>query len=57
MNDTKMSKSKGNLITVDELVEKFDVDSIRYFMIANGPEKKRRQILQKNYMYKHTTNS
>lgn len=40
MNDTKMSKSKGNLITVDELVQKFDVDSIRYYIISNGPEKK-----------------
>lgn len=40
MNDEKMSKSKGNLITVDELVDKFNADSIRYYMIANGPEKK-----------------
>ena len=40
MNDEKMSKSKGNLITVDELVNKYHKDTIRYYMIANGPEKK-----------------
>ena len=40
MNDEKMSKSKGNLITMDELVSKYDKDTVRYFMIANGPEKK-----------------
>ena len=40
MNDEKMSKSKGNLITMDELVETYHKDTVRYFMIANGPEKK-----------------
>lgn len=40
MNDEKMSKSKGNLITADELVNTFNKDTIRYYMIANGPEKK-----------------
>lgn len=39
-NDEKMSKSKGNLITVNELVKMYDCDTIRYYMIANGPEKK-----------------
>lgn len=40
MNDEKMSKSKGNLITVNDLVSEYDVDSIRYYLIAYGPEKK-----------------
>ena len=40
MNDEKMSKSKGNLITMDELTELYNVDTVRYYMIANGPEKK-----------------
>lgn len=40
MNDEKMSKSKGNLITMDELVSKYNKDTVRYYMIANGPEKK-----------------
>ncbi len=40
MNDEKMSKSKGNLISINELVSKYNKDTIRYYMIANGPEKK-----------------
>lgn len=40
MNDEKMSKSKGNLITVSDLTNTYHKDTIRYYMIANGPEKK-----------------
>ncbi|MBE7707052.1 MAG: methionine--tRNA ligase, partial [Cyanobacteria bacterium SIG30] len=40
MNNEKMSKSKGNLISVNELTQMFNKDSIRYYMIANGPETK-----------------
>ena len=40
IGNEKMSKSKGNLITANDLIEKYDVDSVRYYMIANGPEKK-----------------
>lgn len=40
MNDEKMSKSKGNLITVNDLIDEYGMDTSRYFMIANGPEKK-----------------
>lgn len=40
MNDEKMSKSKGNLITFDSLVEDYGKDTVRMYMIANGPEKK-----------------
>lgn len=40
MNDEKMSKSKGNLITINQLLDLFPKDSIRYYMIAHGPETK-----------------
>ncbi len=40
MNDEKMSKSKGNLVTINDLVKDFNKDTIRYYMIAFGPEKK-----------------
>ena len=40
MNNEKMSKSKGNLISINELVSLFPKDSIRYYMLANGPETK-----------------
>ena len=38
---------------IDELVEKFDVDSIRYFMIANGPEKKDTNFTEELYVQAH----
>lgn len=53
MNDTKMSKSKGNLVTVDELVKKYDVDSIRYYMISNGPEKKDMNFTEELFVQAH----
>lgn len=40
MQDEKMSKSKGNLVTINDLIDEFGVSTARYFMIANGPEKK-----------------
>ena len=40
MNEEKMSKSKGNLITVRELIQSFSSDSIRFFFLMNNPEKK-----------------
>ena len=38
LNDEKMSKSKGNLITVNELLENFDSDTIRFYFSFKGPE-------------------
>ena len=40
MNNVKMSKSKGNLVTVNNLISNFYSDSIRYFFIRFNPERK-----------------
>lgn len=40
LNDQKISKSKGNVVTADELVQKYEVDTVRYYLIANGPEQR-----------------
>ena len=40
INDEKISKSKGNGITILDMIGEFDVDSIRYYFINNGPENK-----------------
>ena len=37
MNNDKMSKSKGNVIYADKLVELFGVDAIRYYLIHEIP--------------------
>lgn len=39
LNNEKMSKSKGNLITANELLSMFDSDTIRFFLTLYGPEK------------------
>lgn len=40
INDEKISKSKGNGITILDLAEEYNPDSIRYYFLCNGPEKK-----------------
>ena len=40
INDEKISKSKGNGITILDLAEEYNIDSIRYYFLSNGPEKK-----------------
>ena len=37
MNNDKMSKSKGNVIYADELVDKFGVDAVRYYLLHEIP--------------------
>ncbi len=37
MSDGKMSKSKGNVLYADELVELFGVDAVRYFVLHEIP--------------------
>lgn len=36
-NDGKMSKSKGNVIYADDMVDVFGVDAVRYFMLHEMP--------------------
>lgn len=40
INSEKISKSKGNGITIRDMLDKYDSDMIRYYLIGNGPEKK-----------------
>lgn len=38
LNNEKMSKSKGNLITANELLEMFNSDTLRFYFSLKGPE-------------------
>ena len=38
LNNEKMSKSKGNLITANELLEMFGSDTVRFYFAFKGPE-------------------
>lgn len=40
VDNEKISKSKGNGVTAKELIAKYDSDTIRYYMVAQAPEKK-----------------
>lgn len=40
LGDEKMSKSKGNLITANELLETYTKDTLRFYFTFNGPETK-----------------
>lgn len=40
LNNEKMSKSKGNLLSVNQLLELFNQDTMRFYFIFNGPETK-----------------
>ena len=40
INGEKMSKSKGNAWPMLTMLEKFPADTLRYFCVANGPERK-----------------
>lgn len=40
INDEKISKSKGNGIAVKDILEEYPADSIRYCLVAQGPERK-----------------
>ncbi|MBR5410037.1 MAG: methionine--tRNA ligase [Clostridia bacterium] len=37
MGENKMSKSKGNVIYADELVRRFGVDAVRYYLLSEMP--------------------
>lgn len=49
----KMSKSKGNYTSAMELLEKFDSETIRFYFLLNGPEKRDMNFLENNMVQLH----
>lgn len=55
INSEKISKSKGNGITILQMIEEYNVDSIRYYMISHGPENKDTDFTIENYISVHNS--
>lgn len=55
INSEKISKSKGNGITIQQMIDKYNVDSLRYYMIAYGPENKDVDFTVENYINIHNS--
>lgn len=49
----KISTSQNYAIWVKDLLKQYDADSIRYFLIANGPEKKDADFSWREYVHSH----
>lgn len=52
-HDQKFSKSKGIGITVAEALEKFNVDTLRFHLMRNGPESKDSNFTEEDYKSTH----
>ena len=50
----KISTSQNYAIWVKELLQDYDADSIRYYFLSNGPEKKDADFSWRDYVYSHT---
>ena len=55
INSEKISKSKGNGITILQMIEDYNVDSLRYYMISHGPENKDVDFTIENYVNVHNS--
>ncbi len=55
INGEKISKSKGNGWPMLDMLQKFDADSLRYFCIANGPEKRDSNFTFEEYHALHNS--
>lgn len=49
----KISTSQNYAIWVKDLLERYEADSIRYFFIANGPEKKDADFSWREFIHSH----
>ncbi|MCM1049085.1 MAG: methionine--tRNA ligase [Clostridiales bacterium] len=51
----KISTSQNYAIWVKDLLDKYEADSIRYFFIVNGPEKKDADFSWREYVHSHNS--
>jgi len=51
----KISTSKNYAVCVKDMIDSYDPDSIRYFLIANGPEKRDTDFSWREYVNSHNS--
>lgn len=51
----KISSSRNYAVWVKDMLDNFDADSIRYFLIANGPEKRDTDFTWQEYINSHNS--
>lgn len=49
----KISTSQNYAIWIKELLQRYEPDSVRYYFLANGPEKKDADFSWRDYVYSH----
>ena len=52
-NDQKFSKSKGIGLTILEATEMFNIDTLRFYLLRNGPEKRDTSFSEEDYNATH----
>lgn len=55
INSEKISKSKGNGINVNDMIKNYNSDTLRYFLITNGPERKDSNFSLEEYITVHNS--
>lgn len=50
MKGSKLSKSRGIMITADKILDQFDTDVVRYFFTRNAPENHDREFIWKDFI-------
>ncbi len=55
INSEKISKSKGNGITINDMIKDYNPDTLRYFLIANGPERRDSNFSVEDYITIHNS--
>ena len=55
INEEKISKSKGNGITILEMTKEFNTDSLRYYFVNNGPENKDSNFTMEDFKNVHNS--
>lgn len=53
LEGSKISTSRNYAIWIKDLLDNYDADSIRYYFLANGPEKKDADFSWREYIYSH----